>query len=156
MEDHGWDAEPSGSSDAVGECSACCAADRGGMLTRQHGPVILATTSSVGNSGLLDAVLPEYRAATVRPLLVGSGRALDMLGAESADVVISHAPARETAALASHPDWLYRKILYNDFLIVGPAEDPAGVRAATDVVDAMTRIAKSPAKFLSRGDRRNT
>ncbi len=124
--------------------------------SRHDGPVILATTSSVGNSGLLDAVLPEYRAATVRPLLVGSGRALDMLGAETADVVISHAPARETAALASHPDWRYRKILYNDFLIVGPAEDPAGVRAATDVVDAMTRIARSPSKFLSRGDESGT
>ena len=57
---------------------------------------------------------------------------------------------------ASHPDWRYRKILYNDFLIVGPAEDPAGVRAATDVVDAMTRIARSPSKFLSRGDESGT
>jgi tungstate transport system substrate-binding protein len=124
--------------------------------SRKDGPVILATTSSVGNSGLLDAVLPEYRAATVRPLLVGSGRALDMLAAGTADVVISHAPARETTALASHPDWRYRKILYNDFLIVGPAEDPAGVRAASDVVDAMTRIARSPSTFLSRGDESGT
>ena len=123
---------------------------------RNDSPLILATTSSVGNSGLLDAVLPEYRAATVRPLLVGSGRALEMLAARTADVVISHAPARETAALASHPDWHYRKILYNDFLIVGPAEDPAGVRAATDVVDAMTRIARSPSTFLSRGDESGT
>ena len=124
--------------------------------SRDESPVILATTSSVGNSGLLDAVLPEYRAAVVRPLLVGSGRALDMLAAETADVVISHAPARETTALAAHPDWLYRKILYNDFLIVGPDEDPARVRDASDVVDAMTRIARSPHKFLSRGDESGT
>ena len=124
--------------------------------SRHDGPVILATTSSVGNSGLLDAVLPEYRAATVRPLLVGSGRALDMLGAESADVVISHAPARETAALATHPDWVYRKFLYNDFLIVGPDDDPAGVRGAADALDAMRRIARSTSRFLSRGDESGT
>ena len=124
--------------------------------SRADAPVILATTSSVGNSGLLDAVLPAYRDGTVRPVLVGSGRALDMLGAESADVVISHAPARETAALAAHPDWRYRKILFNDFLIVGPPDDPAAVRGATTAIDAMTRIARSPARFLSRGDESGT
>lgn len=124
--------------------------------SRIDGPVILATTSSIGNSGLLDAVLVEYRAATVRPVLVGSGRALDMLGGNAADVVISHAPARETAALAAHPGWTYRKILYNDFLIVGPPEDPAAVRGATDATDAMARIARSTARFLSRGDESGT
>ena len=124
--------------------------------SRDESPVILATTSSVGNSGLLDAVLLEYRGAVVRPLLVGSGRALDMLAAGTADVVISHAPARETTALAAHPDWVYRKILYNDFLIVGPDEDPARVRDAADVLDAMTRIARSAHKFLSRGDESGT
>ena len=123
---------------------------------RASGPVILATTSSVGNSGLLDVVLAEYRDGTVRPVLVGSGRALDMLAAGSADVVISHAPAREAAALAAHPFWTYRKILYNDFLIVGPPEDPAAVADAADAVDAMARIARSGARFLSRGDESGT
>lgn len=123
---------------------------------RASGPVILATTSSVGNSGLLDAVLSEYRDGIVRPVLVGSGRALDMLAAGSADVVISHAPAREAAALAAHPSWTYRKILYNDFLIVGPLEDPAGVAHTTDAVSAMVRIARSGARFLSRGDESGT
>ena len=110
--------------------------------SRNEGPIILATTSSVGNSGLLNAVLPEYASGTVRPVLVGSGRALDMLAGDSADVVISHAPARETAALASHPEWSYRKILYNDFIIAGPAEDPARVRDANGAVEAITRIAQ--------------
>jgi tungstate transport system substrate-binding protein len=124
--------------------------------SRADGPLILATTSSVANSGLLDIVLAAYRGGTVRPVLVGSGRALDMLAAGSADVVISHAPARETAALAAHPSWTYRKILYNDFLIVGPPEDPAGVAGAGDAVEAMTRIAQSAARFLSRGDESGT
>ena len=124
--------------------------------SRVEGPVILATTSSVGNSGLLDVVLGEYTAEPVRPVLVGSGRALDMLGGHSADVVISHAPARETAALAAHPEWRYRKVLYNDFILVGPPEDPAAVRGAVDAVDGMTRIAKSSSRFLSRGDESGT
>jgi tungstate transport system substrate-binding protein len=124
--------------------------------SRADGPLILATTSSVANSGLLDVVLAAYRGGTVRPVLVGSGRALEMLAAGSADVVISHAPARETADLAAHPSWTYRKILYNDFLIVGPPEDPAGVAGAGDAVEAMTRIAQSAARFLSRGDESGT
>jgi tungstate transport system substrate-binding protein len=110
----------------------------------------------VGNSGLLDRILPGYETATVRPVLVGSGRALEMLAAGTADVVISHAPNRETAMLASHPSWWYRKILFNDFVIVGPPDDPAGVKQATHAVDAMAMIARSTAIFLSRGDESGT
>ena len=119
-------------------------------------PLVLGTTTSVGNSGLLDAVLPAYHDQLVRPLLVGSGRALEMLTSGQADVVISHAPARETTVLASHPGIWYRKILFNDFLIVGPAADAAGVAHATDAVDAMTRITQSGARFFSRGDESGT
>jgi tungstate transport system substrate-binding protein len=117
--------------------------------------VILATTTSVGNSGLLDAVLPAYN-GSVRPLLVGSGRAIEMLAAGQADVIISHAPEREEQALRAHPDWWYRKILFNDFLIVGPADDPARVAAARTGVEAMRLIAGSSAIFLSRGDQSGT
>ena len=116
---------------------------------------ILATTTSVGNSGLLDAVLPAYD-ASVRPLLVGSGRAIEMLAVGQADVIISHAPEREEQALRTHPDWWYRKILFNDFLIGGPADDPARVGAARTAVEAMRLIAKSSAVFLSRGDQSGT
>jgi tungstate transport system substrate-binding protein len=79
-----------------------------------------------------------------------------MLAAQQADVVISHAPAREAQALAAHPSWWYRKILYNDFLIVGPAEDPARVKGAASAVDAMRRLAASDQRFLSRGDESGT
>ena len=127
--------------------SACVRADP---------PLVLATTTSMGASGLLDRVLPAYDAATVRPVLVGSGRALEMLAAGTADVVISHAPAREAGMLKTHPAWWYRKILFNDFLIVGPREDPGAAAGAADVLDAMRRIAASQSAFLSRGDESGT
>jgi tungstate transport system substrate-binding protein len=118
-------------------------------------PVALATTTSVGNSGLLDAVLPKY-GERVQLMLVGSGRAIEMLSAGQADVIISHAPEREAEALRAHPSWTYRKILYNDFLIVGPADDPAGVRGSESAVVAMRRVAQSSSVFLSRGDESGT
>jgi ABC-type tungstate transport system permease subunit len=115
-------------------------------------PLVLATTTSVANSGLLDRVLPAYAAQPVRAVPVGSGRALIMLGDNRADVVISHAPEQEAKALKEHPTWLYRKILYNDFLIVGPSDDPARIAGLTDAVTAMKRILESHQRFLSRGD----
>ena len=123
--------------------------------TRATPTVTLATTTSVANSGLLEQILPAYRLA-VRPIQVGSGRALEMLASGQADVVISHAPAREAEYLGIHPTTFYRKILYNDFLIVGPASDPAHIAGLADAVTAMQRIAQSGARFLSRGDESGT
>lgn len=128
----------------------------GAACSRVDAPVVLATTTSVGNAGLLDRVLLGYERASVRPVLVGSGRALEMLASGTADVVISHAPGRERALLKEHPTWWYRKILFNHFLIAGPPEDPADVRGAADAVDGMRRIAASTATFLSRGDESGT
>lgn len=124
--------------------------------SRAPEPFVLATTTSVGNSGLLDVLLSSYEKQTVRPLLVGSGRALEMLASGQADAVISHAPAREAALLEQHGGLWYRKILYNDFLIVGPESDPAGVDGITNAVEAMNRIANADARFLSRGDESGT
>jgi tungstate transport system substrate-binding protein len=115
----------------------------------------MATTTSVGNSGLLDALLPAYQrqhGVAVQAHLVGSGRALAMLAAGNADVVISHAPEAEAAALRAHSGWSYQKIMFNDFVIVGPAADVAGVRGAANAPEAMRRIAASGARFISRGD----
>ena len=114
-------------------------------------PLVLATTSSVFNTGLLDRLLPAYE-QNVRVSAVGSGMALDLLARGDADVAIAHAPEQETAALATHRSWIYRKFLYNDFVIVGPTEAPAGVRGTTDAVAAMRRIATTHARFISRGD----
>jgi tungstate transport system substrate-binding protein len=115
----------------------------------------LATTTSVANSGLLDHILPEYQLA-VRPIQAGSGRALELLASGQADVVISHAPGREAEYLRMRPTTFYRKILYNDFLIVGPASDPAHIAGVADAVIAMQRIAQSGTRFLSRGDESGT
>jgi tungstate transport system substrate-binding protein len=122
---------------------------------REAPRLVLATTTSVGNAGLLDRVLPAYEKQ--HPVqfgvhLAGSGRALAMMAARDADVVISHAPEAETAALRQHKDWWYRKIMFNDFLIVGPSTDPAHVRDSPSRYYALQRIAESDAGIVSRGD----
>jgi tungstate transport system substrate-binding protein len=71
-------------------------------------------------------------------------------------MAISHAPAAEAAALYANGDWRYRKIMFNDFVIVGPPDDSARVKGASDAGTAMRRIAVSSARFLSRGDRSGT
>src|ERR687891_207488 len=86
----------------------------------QQPAIVLATTTSVAHSGLLDQLLPAFEKESgmrVQTLPVGSGRAIRMLELGQADVVISHAPRQEADALAKGVDWTYRKILYNDFLI---------------------------------------
>jgi tungstate transport system substrate-binding protein len=121
--------------------------------------VVLATTTSVGNSGLLDALLPplhQDEGLQVRSHLVGSGLALRMLERGDADIVISHSPAAEASAVRSHPSWRYRKLMFNDFVIVGPVEDPARVKGAADAEAAMQQIAASDVLFLSRGDQSGT
>ena len=128
-------------------CAACG--------NRVAAPVVLATTTSVANSGLLERLLPAYP-ERLRTVAVGSGLALELLDDGNADVAITHAPEREAAALHSHPYWRYRKVLYNEFLLVGPAEDPARAGQAADVVAAMRRIADSRHTFISRGDHSGT
>jgi tungstate transport system substrate-binding protein len=117
--------------------------------------LVLATTTSVANSGLLESLLHAYRVqagTVVKTHLVGSGLALRLLETGDVDVAISHAPAAETRFLMAHPNWTYRKIMYNDFVLVGPPSDPARVRSATTAPDAMRQIAESQANFISRGD----
>ena len=115
-------------------------------------PLDIATTTSVQNSGLLEALLPHFDAATVRVHAAGSGRALEMLKDRVVDLVISHAPEAEARYLAAHPGWTYRKLAFNRFILVGPPADPASVRSTNDVLDAFQRIAQSSADFVSRGD----
>ena len=127
-----------------------------GSCSTTHPPRLeIATTTSVQNSGLLDALLPFYREQTgvdVRVHAAGSGRALQMMDEGLVDLVISHAPGAEARALASHPDWLRRELASNQFVLVGPPPDPARVRESADAVDAFRRIARSAAPFVSRGD----
>jgi tungstate transport system substrate-binding protein len=115
-------------------------------------PLDLATTTSVKNAGLLDALLPSFTLATVHLHATGSRQALAMLGDEVVDIAMTHAPDTEQRFLMAHPDVTYRKFAYSQLVIVGPTEDPAGVRDAADAVDAFRRIAGSPMTFVSRGD----
>lgn len=125
----------------------------GACTARERPPALdIATTTSVQNSGLLDALLPHYPAATVRVHAAGSGRALQMLSEGLVSLVISHAPETERRFLADHPDWHYQKLAHNQFIIVGPPDDPAAVRNARDAVDAFERIARAGGPFVSRGD----
>src|SRR5688572_33230802 len=120
-------------------------------------PVIdIATTTSVQNSGLLDYLLPHFAEAQVRVHAAGSGRALQMLADGVVDLVISHAPETEARYLATHADWRYRKLASNWFIIVGPGDDPAHVRDATDALDAFRRMAAAPVPLVSRGDESGT
>jgi len=117
--------------------------------------VRVATTTSVDNSGLLAAILPAYERqarVTVEVLAVGSGQALNLLKRGDVTVGLTHDPAAEASALAAGIITNYRKIMFNDFIIVGPPDDPAGVAHASDGADAFLRIAARGALFVSRGD----
>jgi tungstate transport system substrate-binding protein len=117
--------------------------------------LILATTTSTQDSGLLDYILPKFEEkynVKVSVIAVGTGQAITMGEAGDADVLLVHARAREDAFVdAGHGTARY-DVMYNDFVILGPADDPAGIRGMTDAVEAFKQIAASEAKFVSRGD----
>ena len=119
------------------------------------GDVILATTTSTADTGLLDALAPvslDATGLTLKPIAVGSGAALEMGQRGEADVLLVHSPAAEEEYMAGGFGTERRTVMYNDFVIVGPGDDPAGIADATDANDAMTRIANAQATFVSRGD----
>lgn len=119
----------------------------------------LATTTSVDNSGLLQAILPSFQQETgidVQVLAVGSGRALQLLRRGDVDAALTHDPIGEAAFLKEMPSAGYRKIMFNDFMLVGPSGDDVLVRQASNAADAMRRIAMSAALFVSRGDESGT
>ncbi|MDO5413856.1 MAG: substrate-binding domain-containing protein [Bacillota bacterium] len=123
------------------------------------GTIILATTTSTKDSGLLDAILPEFTAETgweVDVVSVGSGEAMQMGMDGEADVLLVHSPASEAEYVANgHADEDGRMdVMYNDFVVVGPEEDPAGVaeNAGDDAIAAFEAIMENEATFVSRAD----
>lgn len=117
--------------------------------------LILATTTSTDDSGLLDNILPDFEAlyhATVDVIAVGTGQALALGESGDADVLLVHARAREDAFVESGNGLIRYDVMYNDFVIVGPEDDPAGVSGMTDATAAIAQIAASGATFVSRGD----
>lgn len=131
--------------------AAGCAPDGAGPAQ-----LILASTTSTEDSGLFEELLPAFEAAhpghRVRVIAVGTGEALEIGRRGDADVLLVHAPAAESAFVAEGYGTERRDVMYNDFVIVGPPSDPAGVGGLTVAADALRRIAEAGAAFVSRGD----
>lgn len=125
----------------------------------QRPAVILSTTSSTQDSGLLDLLVPLFEKKTgysVKTISVGTGQALALAARGEADVTLAHAPALEKKYVAERKLLNRRLVMLNDFVIVGPSEDPAGVRGAGAAHEALKRIARSRSRFVSRGDNSGT
>jgi tungstate transport system substrate-binding protein len=117
--------------------------------------ITVASTTSTENSGLFGHILPMFQEQTgieVRVVAQGTGQALETGRRGDADVVFVHARAQEEAFVAEGYGVERFDVMYNDFVIVGPSDDPAGVRAASDAAAAMAAIAAAEASFASRGD----
>lgn len=130
-----------------------------GTVEGQSRTIILATTTSVQDSGLLDALLPRFQEETgyvVKVIAVGTGQALELGRRGEADVLLVHAPEAEEQFMAEGYGQLRFLVATNDFVIVGPADDPAHVREASSAVDALRRIAATGATWVSRDDRSGT
>ncbi|SPJ22452.1 substrate-binding domain-containing protein [Palleronia abyssalis] len=121
----------------------------------QEGSIIVQSTTSTANSGLYDYLLPMFEEQTgidVNVVAVGTGQAIQNARNCDGDVLLVHAKPAEEAFVADGFGTERTDLMYNDFIIVGPADDPAGVAGMTDAQDAMTQIAEENAMFASRGD----
>jgi len=121
--------------------------------------LILATTTSTENSGLLAHILPDFEAkfnAEVDVVAVGTGQAMKIASAGDADVILVHARAQEDNFVADGHGTARADVMYNDFVIIGPDSDPAGIRGLSDAAAAFARIAAAQAPFISRGDESGT
>jgi len=127
--------------------------------TPQSRDVVVASTTSTRDTGLLDSLLPIFTARTgyrVQLLAVGTGQALTMGRRGDADVVLVHAPEAERVLVDSGYFVRRRLVMHNEFLIVGPAADPAGLRGMPDAAAALLRLAERRAVFVSRADNSGT
>ena len=121
--------------------------------------LILATTTSTQDSGLLDVLIPQFEdqhGYKVKTIAVGSGEALRLASEGEADVVLAHSPKAEEEFMAAGNGENRLVVMHNDFVIVGPADDPAGIEDAATAAEALDKIASSESIFLSRGDESGT
>lgn len=121
--------------------------------------VRLSTTTSTESSGLLKHLLPAFEARTgskVHVISVGTGKALQLARNGDVDATLVHARASEDKFVAEGHGVNRRSVMYNDFLLVGPSSDPAGIMGGKDVLKAMKQIVDKKAKFISRGDNSGT
>jgi tungstate transport system substrate-binding protein len=121
--------------------------------------VILSTTTSTQDSGLLEVLVPMFEQRTgysVKTISVGTGQALALAARGEADVTLAHAPALEKKYVAEGKMQNRRLVMYNDFVLVGPSEDPARIKGLAKATDALRRIAETGSRFVSRGDKSGT
>ena len=121
--------------------------------------IILATTTSTQDSGLLDVLIPIFEKKTgyfVKTIAVGSGQAMAMGAKGEADVLLVHSPDAEKKFIADGFGINRRLVMHNDFIIVGPPSDPSGIKGAKSAAEAFKKIAVSGALFMSRGDNSGT
>ncbi len=121
--------------------------------------VILATTTSTKDSGLLDVLLPDFQKKTgynVKPISVGSGQAMTLGERGEADVLLVHAPASEQKFMAAKHGVARSLVMHNDFVILGPEADPVGIKGEKSAVDALKKIAEKQSPFITRGDNSGT
>jgi tungstate transport system substrate-binding protein len=119
----------------------------------------LSTTTSTDSSGLLPYLLPAFQARTnmkVHVIAVGTGKALELAKNGDVDVTLVHARPSEDKFMAAGHGVNRRDVMYNDFIIVGPTGDPAGITGSRNVLQAMKKIVDTRAKFISRGDNSGT
>ena len=132
----------------------------GSAAAQTPGPrtLILSTTTSTQDSGLLDVLVPMFEQATgysVKAISVGTGQALALAARGEADVTLAHAPALEKKYVEEGKMLNRRLVMYNDFVVIGPADDPARVKGLK-AAEALRRIAEASARFVSRGDKSGT
>jgi tungstate transport system substrate-binding protein len=130
-----------------------------GAQPRPSGTIILSTTTSTQDSGLLDVLVPVFERQsgyTVKTISVGTGQALALAARGEADVTLAHASALEKKYVAEGKMLNRRLVMYNDFVIAGSEADPAGIRGEKSAAAALRKIAAAGARFVSRGDKSGT
>jgi tungstate transport system substrate-binding protein len=140
--------------------AAGCGDDIGGAASvPDRGTILLATTTSTRDSGLLDELLPvfeESSGCSVKTLALGSGEAMELGARGDADALLVHSPAAEEEFMAAGHGASRKPVMHNDFVLVGPAADPARIEQATEAPEALARIAHAEAPFASRADESGT
>lgn len=130
-----------------------------GAAAAQDKSIVVASTTSTQDSGLFDYLLPLFKAKTgiaVKVIAQGTGQALDTARRGDADVVFVHAKAQEEKFLSEGFGVKRYDVMYNDFVLIGPKSDPAGIKGTKDITAAFAAILAKQASFVSRGDKSGT
>ena len=143
----------------VALATVLAAPDLIGLAWGQSRTLILSTTTSTQDSGLLDVLVPMFERQTgytVKTVSVGTGQALALAARGEADVALVHAPELEKKYVTDGKLSNRRLVMYNDFVVIGPEADPAKIKGEKNAAAALKRIAESASRFVSRGDKSGT